>query len=49
VMQLGHLFLADAIWISTVLFSANFLRDEAETAATAQIPSSDQEPLEASI
>ena len=28
VMQLGHLFLADAIWISTVLFTASFLEDE---------------------
>jgi heme A synthase len=28
VMQLGHLFLADAIWISLVLFSAAFLSIE---------------------
>ena len=31
VMQLGHLFLADAIWISFVLFSASFLESDAET------------------
>ncbi len=28
VMQLGHLFLADAIWISFILFSASFLESE---------------------
>jgi heme a synthase len=49
VMQLGHLFLADAIWISTVLFTANFLRDEMEAADPVQSPSSDQVPLEASL
>jgi heme a synthase len=30
VMQLGHLFLADAVWISFVLTSANFLADRRE-------------------
>jgi heme A synthase len=31
VMQLGHLFLADVIWISFVLTSANFLANRFET------------------
>ena len=31
IMQLGHLFLADAVWISFVLMSANFLSEKEET------------------
>jgi heme A synthase len=34
-MQLGHLFLADAIWISYVIFSANFLSAELSPAIPA--------------
>ena len=30
VMQLGHLFLADAIWISFVMMTANFLSRPSE-------------------
>lgn len=30
-MQLGHLFLADSIWISLVLFSVNFLESNGDT------------------
>jgi cytochrome c oxidase assembly protein subunit 15 len=34
-MQVGHLFLADAIWISYVIFSANFLSAESSPAIPA--------------
>jgi heme a synthase len=31
-MQLGHLFLADAVWISFVLLTASFLAEQKELA-----------------
>jgi heme A synthase len=39
-MQLGHLFLADAIWISYVIFSANFLAVEMPVTVSEMEPSS---------
>ena len=36
VMQLGHLLIADAIWISYVLFAAGFLSADAEVRASAR-------------
>jgi len=37
IMQLGHLFLADAVWISFVLMSANFLASNYQPAFDAPI------------
>ncbi len=38
VMQLGHLFIVDAIWISYILFAANFLSINSEYGAALSQP-----------